>query len=91
MKYLNSNSNLKFNLEITSKNNKVFLIGDESVSKLASVNDNIEFINIEEYEIRKRIVDNEIEFIQKDEKSILITGKNLNSKNNKSVLSLKNS
>ena len=36
-------------------------------------------------------VDNEIEFIQIDEKSILITGKNRNSKNNKSVLSLKNS
>ena len=54
---------LKYNLEITSKNNKVFLIGDESVSNLASISDNIEFINIEEYETRKRIVDLKKNFV----------------------------
>ena len=54
---------LKFNLEITSKNNKVFLIGDESVSNLASINDNVEFINIEEYETRKRIVNFKKNFV----------------------------
>ena len=47
---------LKFNLEITSKNNKVFLIGDESVSNLASISDNIEFVNIDQYETRNRII-----------------------------------
>ncbi len=47
---------LKFNLEITSKNNKVFLIGDESVSNLASISDNIEFVNIDKYETRNRII-----------------------------------
>ena len=36
-------------------------------------------------------VDNEAEFIQIDEKSLLIAGKNRNSKNNKSILSFKNS
>ena len=36
-------------------------------------------------------IESEIEFNQLDEKSLLITGKNLNSKNNESVLSLKNS
>ena len=41
---------LKHNLEITSKNNMVYLIGDSSVSKLASMSENIEFINIEDYE-----------------------------------------
>ena len=54
---------LKYNLEITSKNNNVFLIGDESVSNLASISDNIEFINIEEYETRKRIVDLKKNFV----------------------------
>tara|TARA_X000001036_G_scaffold415246_1_gene431181 strand:- start:793 stop:1659 length:867 start_codon:yes stop_codon:yes gene_type:complete len=54
---------LKYNLEITSKNNKVFLIGDESVSNLDSISDNIEFINIEEYETRKRIVDLKKNFV----------------------------
>mgnify|MGYP001273889018 CR=1 FL=1 len=54
---------LKFNLEITSKNNKVFLIGDESVSNLASISDNIEFVNIKEYETRKRIVDFKKNFV----------------------------
>ena len=47
---------LKFNLEITSKNNKVFLIGDESVSNLASISDNIEFVNIDQYETRNKII-----------------------------------
>jgi len=47
---------LKFNLEITSKNNKVFLIGDESISSLASISNNIEFVNIEQYETRNRII-----------------------------------
>jgi hypothetical protein len=54
---------LKYNLEITSKNNKVFLIGDESVSNLASISDNIEFVNIEEYETRKRIIDLKNNFV----------------------------
>ena len=36
-------------------------------------------------------IDNENEFIQIDEKSLLITGKNRNSKNNENTLSLKNS
>ena len=36
-------------------------------------------------------IDNENEFIQIDEKSLLITGKNRNSKNNENALSLKNS
>ena len=50
-------SYLKFNLEITSKNNKIFLIGDKSVSNLASINDNIEFIDIRDFEKRERIVE----------------------------------
>ncbi len=54
---------LKYNLEITSKNNKVFLIGDESVSNLASISDNIEFVNIEEYETRKKIIDLKNNFV----------------------------
>ena len=54
---------LKYNLEITSKNNKVFLIGDESVSNLASISDDIEFVNIEEYETRKRIIDLKNNFV----------------------------
>lgn len=47
---------LKHNLEITSKNNMVYLIGDSSVSKLASMSDNIEFINIEDYESKQKTV-----------------------------------
>lgn len=48
---------LKFNLEITSKNNKIFLIGDSSVSNLASINCNIEFINIQDFERREKILE----------------------------------
>ena len=48
---------LKFNLEITSKNNKIFLIGDSSVSNLASISENIEFIDIGDYERRERILE----------------------------------
>lgn len=48
---------LKYNLEITSKNNKIFLIGDSSVSKLVSINDNLEFIDIRDFERRKRILE----------------------------------
>lgn len=48
---------LKFNLEITSKNNKIFLIGDSSVSNLASISDKIEFIDIRDFERRDRILE----------------------------------
>ncbi len=47
---------LKHNLEITSKNNMVYLIGDSSVSKLASMSDNVEFINIEDYESNQKTI-----------------------------------
>ena len=46
---------LKYNLEITSKNNMVYLIGDSSVSELASMSDNVEFINIEDYESKQKL------------------------------------
>ena len=39
---------LKYNLEITSKNNNVYLLGDESVKKLESI-DNVTFVNIDKY------------------------------------------
>ncbi len=41
---------LKYNLEITSKNNNVFLIGDESIKFLEKLNSNISFIDINKYE-----------------------------------------
>ena len=41
---------LKYNLEITSKNNNIYLIGDESVQFLEKINSNITFINISKYE-----------------------------------------
>ena len=47
---------LKFNLEITSKNNMIYLIGDSSISNLASISDNINFIDIKEYETATRIL-----------------------------------
>ena len=41
---------LKSNLEITSKNNKIYIIGDSTIQKLEKINENITFINIKEYE-----------------------------------------
>lgn len=41
---------LKYNLEITSKNNQVYLIGDSSLKKLEDINNNIQFIDIKKYE-----------------------------------------
>ena len=39
---------LKHNLEITSLNNNIYLIGDQSIKHLEQIN-NVTFINIEKY------------------------------------------
>ena len=36
---------LKYNLEITSKNNKIYLIGDKSLEKLQNISKNITYID----------------------------------------------
>lgn len=54
---------LKFNLEITSKNNLIFLIGDSSISNLASISENINFIDINEYETSSRILEFKKNFV----------------------------
>jgi len=41
---------LKYNLEITSKNNNVYLIGDKSLKFLEKIRKNITFIDIKKYE-----------------------------------------
>jgi len=41
---------LKYNLEITSKNNKIFLIGDNSIKSLENLSKNITFIDISKIE-----------------------------------------
>ena len=47
---------LKYNLEITSKNNLIFLIGDSSVRHLEQISKNIIFINIDKYEKDNEVV-----------------------------------
>ena len=39
---------LKINLEITGKNNKIYLIGDKSVEHLGNIK-NVTFVNIDKY------------------------------------------
>ena len=56
-------SYLKHNLEITSKNNEVFVIGDLSLKKLENINSNIKFINIEKYESINAIKEYEKGFV----------------------------
>lgn len=41
---------LKYNLQISSKKNKIFLIGDDSVKPLRKISKNITFIDINKYE-----------------------------------------
>ena len=47
---------LKYNLEITSRNNNVFLIGDESIKFLEKLNNNITFIDINKYENINKLI-----------------------------------
>tara|TARA_B100000900_G_scaffold416277_1_gene450951 strand:- start:29070 stop:29945 length:876 start_codon:yes stop_codon:yes gene_type:complete len=46
---------LKYNLEITSKNNEVILIGDSDVKEMTKLNNNLHFIDISYYENNKSI------------------------------------
>ena len=48
---------LKYNLEITSKNNKIFLIGDKSLERLQNISKNITFIDISKYENSENIIE----------------------------------
>lgn len=47
---------LKYNLEISSKNNYVYLIGDDSLEFLGSKFKNVEFINIQNFENSKNLI-----------------------------------
>ena len=47
---------LKYNLEISSKNNYVYLIGDDSLEFLGSKFKNVEFINIQYFENSKNLI-----------------------------------
>tara|TARA_B100000902_G_scaffold34280_1_gene41268 strand:+ start:1698 stop:2570 length:873 start_codon:yes stop_codon:yes gene_type:complete len=46
---------LKYNLEITSKYNNVFLIGDNSVRFLENINKNVEFFDINQFQKNEKI------------------------------------
>lgn len=46
---------MKYNLEITSKNNLVYLVGDESVKFLKNLNKNIIFVDIKKYANSQKI------------------------------------
>lgn len=46
---------LKYNLEITSKYNNVFLIGDNSVRFLEDINKNVTFFDIEQFQNNEKI------------------------------------
>ena len=46
---------LKYNLEITSKYNNVFLIGDNSVRFLENINENVTFFDINQFQNNKKI------------------------------------
>ena len=48
---------LKYNLEITSKNNKIYLIGDKSLESLQNISKNITFVDISKYENSENIVE----------------------------------
>ena len=48
---------LKYNLEITSKNNKIYLIGDKSLEKLQNISKNITYVDISKYENSEKIVE----------------------------------
>ena len=47
---------LRCNLEITGKNNKVYLIGDKSVEHLGNL-PNVTFINIDNYVNNKKVLE----------------------------------
>ena len=54
---------LKYNLEITSKNNKIYLIGDKSLERLQNISKNITYIDISKYENSKKIIEYKNSFI----------------------------
>ena len=54
---------LKYNLEITSKNNKIYLIGDKSLESLQNISKNITFVDISKYENSENIVEYKNYFI----------------------------
>ena len=54
---------LKYNLEITSKNNKIYLIGDKSLERLQNISKNITYIDISKYENSKKIAEYKNSFI----------------------------
>ncbi len=46
---------LRHNLEITSKNNKVYLIGDSSVEVLGNISNNVKFLDIKKFQSNEKI------------------------------------